>query len=55
MFSAAQEAAKMISWQQEDITKISMHMDAVSELTMDTALYAAKEISKWMEDGRRPS
>ena len=39
----------MIPLQKEDITEISMHMDAVKELsvlTMDVALQEAKELSE---------
>ena len=53
MFSWAQETDKMIPWQQEDITRISMHMDAVKELsvlTKDVALHEAKRLSELKQD-----
>ena len=46
----------MIPLLEEDITEISMHMDAVQRTSlpkMDVALHAAKELSMRREDGTK--
>ena len=58
MFSWAQEADKMIPLLEEDITEISMHMDAVKELSVLTNAAKlktdkTKQMSKHLDAARQ--